>query len=149
PVSREQGFLPIHPYHLFPWLKSLGKALDIVHAHGCIYGDLKSTKILFSPNEQVYLSEFFTATAAIRAVDHAEWEARTGESLPRPLSPAPEQASKQPLTGKADQYALALVVQDLLTGRKYKTPTEAFGAGLLSGEVRRVLAKALSERPED
>lgn len=149
PISRGQGFLPVHPYHLFPWLKSLGKALDVVHAHGCVYGDLKTTKILFSPNEQVYLSEFFTTTAAIRAAVHSDWEARTGERLTRPLSPAPEQASSQPLTGKADQYALALVVLDLLTGRRFKTPTEAFGAGMLTGEVRRVLARALSERPAE
>ncbi|MBL8827705.1 MAG: protein kinase [Planctomycetaceae bacterium] len=148
PISRERGCLPKPPHTLFPWLTKIAEALDAIHAHGCVYGNLNATKILFSTYENVYLCEFVVNLAAHRAALRGGSSVAAEDRL-LACFPAPELESGAPLTGKVDQYALARLAQDLLTGSTTGGTAQASSDGWLTDATRQVLRRALATAPQD
>ncbi len=147
PVSRERGFLPMPPHTLFPWLSKIAGTLDAVHAHGCVYGNLNPTKILFSTYENVYLCEFVVTLAAQRAALRG---GSTGPADSRLMTwfPVPELQSGAPLTGKADQFALARLAYDLLAGSPTTGTATTSTQGWLTDATRQVLSRAMANSPD-
>jgi len=87
-------------------LGGVGAALQHAHDHGVIHCDLKPSNIIVSVDGNVYLTDFGVARLATVDLSHAS-----------PDYVSPEQARNAPeLDGRADQYALGVVLFEALTG---------------------------------
>jgi serine/threonine protein kinase len=87
-------------------------ALDVAHARGLVHRDVKPSNVLLDENEHVYLADFGLSR---RLADLAG----SGEemlSVGTPDYASPEQIEQRPVDGRADQYALACLLYECLTG---------------------------------
>jgi serine/threonine protein kinase len=130
----------IDPALTLDWLEQAACALDAAHEHGVVHRDVKPGNLLLDKDDNVYVADFGIARAA--GVDS---NTQTGVILGTAGYLAPEQATGQPATPASDEYALAVVAHELLTGaRPGPTPSSK-----LSSAAHAVLARALAERPEE
>ncbi len=94
--------------------RSVAESLDYAHSHGLIHKDVKPENILFTGGEAC-LGDFGIA----RALEHVYGEASSSAHMIRgtPAYMSPEQAAgAQDLDGRSDQYSLACVVYEMITG---------------------------------
>ncbi len=95
-------------------LTKIGAALDYVHAQGYVHCDVKPGNIRISEGEP-YLLDFGVA----QHLQHPEPadETQRGAAPPGTLQcMSPEQMRFEPLDGRSDQYAMALVIYEMLGG---------------------------------
>jgi serine/threonine protein kinase len=122
------------------WLEQAACALDAAHERGVVHRDVKPGNLLLDKDDNVYVADFGIARAA--GVDS---HTQTGVILGTAGYLAPEQATGRPATPASDEYALAVVAHELLTGaRPGPTPSAK-----LPPAARAVFARALAERPEE
>lgn len=91
-------------------------ALDTAHAHDLIHRDVKPANILITGGaggEHVYLTDFGITKNRMSISGLTQTEQFIG--TPRYM--APEQINKEHIDGRCDQYALACVVYEALSGR--------------------------------
>jgi serine/threonine-protein kinase len=88
-------------------------ALDYAHKRGLVHRDIKPANLLFDEDGQVSVADFGLA----RALAEATWTEPVGSMLGTARYAAPEQISGGALDGKADVYALALVLVEAVTGK--------------------------------
>ena len=141
----------------------LGSALDYAHARGVIHRDLKPENILLQSGQPV-IADFGIALAVAQAGGARVTE--TGLSLGTPHYMSPEQAAaERDIDARSDQYALAAVTYEMLSGEPPHTgPTaQAVIARLMSeqtrslratrpgvpAEVDRAVTRALAKSPAD
>ena len=88
-------------------------ALDYAHRHGVVHRDIKPENILLSDG-QALVADFGVA----RAIDHGHEGSltETGLTVGTPTYMSPEQASAGPVDARSDQYSLACVLYEMLTG---------------------------------
>ena len=112
----EDGPLPI-PFAI-QVLRDAARALAHAHRNGVVHRDVKPANIMLE-DERVILTDFgiskvsattSSATTAARLTD-------LGMVIGTPHYMAPEQALGQPVDGRTDQYALAVVGFEMLTGQ--------------------------------
>lgn len=115
-------------------LISLADGLDHAHQAGIIHRDVKPANIFITGAGQPKLADF--GVAKMRGDEGAELT-MAGEVLGTPRYMSPEQIRAEPLDGRSDQFALAVVVYEMLAG---KSP---FAADSISA----ILHKVLNERP--
>jgi serine/threonine protein kinase len=116
------------PVSLWRWLPSIAQAIDFVHANGYIHRDVKPDNILFDGHARPYLSDFGVAKTVFLAEDVAATRGLTGTgfALGTPDYMAPELISGVKPAPPVDQYALAVMTYELLSGRKpFDGPTPA------------------------
>jgi predicted ATPase/predicted Ser/Thr protein kinase len=89
----------------------VGAALDAAHARGLVHRDVKPSNILLDEAGGVYLCDFGLATSGAGSK-----LTRTGELLGTLAYIAPEQIRQGSVDGRADQYSLACVLFECLTG---------------------------------
>ncbi|MDQ6616744.1 MAG: PASTA domain-containing protein [Actinomycetota bacterium] len=89
------------------------RALDYAHKRGLVHRDIKPANLLFDDEGQVSVADFGLA----RALAEATWTEPVGSMLGTARYAAPEQIGGRALDGKADIYALALVMVEAVTGR--------------------------------
>jgi pentatricopeptide repeat protein len=113
----------------------LANALDSAHAQGVIHRDLKPENILL-PASQPVIADFGIALAVAHAGGSRVTE--TGLSLGTPHYMSPEQAAgERDLDARSDQYALAAVTYEMLTGEPPHTgPTAQI-----------IIARLMTEKP--
>lgn len=87
-------------------------ALAYAHARGLIHRDIKPANVLFDEHGGVRIADFGLA----RAMAEASWTEPSGAMLGTARYASPEQASGNPLDGRADIYALGLVLHEAVTG---------------------------------
>lgn len=87
-------------------------ALDHAHVRGLVHRDLKPDNILLLPDGSIKLMDF--GLARLSAAAHLTHE---GVFLGTPTYTAPEQALGQEVDGRADLYALGVMLYEWFTGR--------------------------------
>lgn len=88
------------------------RALDYAHRRGFVHRDIKPANLLFGEEQRLRIADFGLA----RALAEAAWTEPQGAMLGTARYAAPEQAKGEKLDGKADVYALALVMIEAVTG---------------------------------
>ncbi len=136
----------------------MADALVHVHRQGIVHRDIKPANILLNADGDAILADFGIARMLAEQTQIA-----TGTVVGTPAYIAPEQARGLPADHRADLYALAVVLYEILAGR---TPFVAADAGTLMLQhvqtpappltqfapdiplaVEKVLLKALSKSP--
>jgi hypothetical protein len=113
--------------------REVAEALDYAHQQGIVHRDIKPENILLS-REHALVADFGIALAVTQAGGGRLTE--TGLSLGTPAYMSPEQAMAEPrLDGRSDQYSLACVLYEMLTGEPPYTGSTA----------QAIIAKRLSE----
>ncbi|HEY6108083.1 MAG TPA: serine/threonine-protein kinase, partial [Gemmatimonadales bacterium] len=113
----------------------LANALDYAHSQGVIHRDLKPENILL-PAGQPVIADFGIALAVAQAGGSRVTE--TGLSLGTPHYMSPEQAAgERDLDARSDQYALAAVTYEMLSGEPPHTGPTA----------QVIIARLMTEKP--
>ncbi|HNT54661.1 MAG TPA: bifunctional serine/threonine-protein kinase/formylglycine-generating enzyme family protein [Anaerolineaceae bacterium] len=158
-LLQERGRLPWP--EAWGYLSQISDALVFAHARGLVHRDIKPQNIMVGPTDGAVLTDF----GLVRAMEAGSIGTRTGALMGTPAYIAPEIWQGQPAGPAADQYSLACVLMELLTGRKLfdgPTPPAVMRQHLMEGphlpehwpadcpeELGGLIAKALAQDPGD
>jgi Tol biopolymer transport system component len=137
--------------------------LDAAHGAGLVHRDVKPANVLVDARpgrpEHVYLSDFGLSKRAAMAAGLTG----SGQFMGTAEYAAPEQINGRPVDGQADQYALACVAFEALTGAapyarpepmavlwahlSEPPPSLAMRRPDLPGGVDRIMARAMAKEP--
>ncbi len=101
----------LEPVEALPILRQLADALDYAHGKGLVHRDVKPANVMFDERGQAVLMDF----GIVKAVEESRLTG-TGASVGTPHYMAPEQVKGAEVDARADQYALAIVAFEMLTG---------------------------------
>jgi tetratricopeptide (TPR) repeat protein len=140
----------------------VGGALQTAHAHGIVHRDIKPENVLLA-GEQVYVVDFGIAKALVET--GGERLTSTGIAIGTPAYMSPEQASAEPVDARSDQYSLAAMTYEMLTGeppftgptaqaviaRRFAEPARAIRTvrSAVPASVERAVLRALERAPVD
>ena len=161
-VLVQEGMLS--PGRAAGFISPVASALDAAHRTGLVHRDVKPANILVDAAadrpDHVYLSDFGVSKGAISSVSVTG----AGHFVGTPDYSAPEQIQGHAVDGRTDQYALACVAFQLLTGvlpfgrdqgmavlfahLSEPPPTLESRRPGLPAAADRVLAKGLAKAPE-
>jgi serine/threonine-protein kinase len=102
---------PLAPERALRLLSQIGEALDYAHAMRIVHRDVKPSNILVAPGDHAVLIDFGLAEMAESSLLTAD-----GMVLGTPHYMAPEQAEGRDANARSDQYGLAAVAYEMLTG---------------------------------
>ena len=88
------------------------RGLDYAHRRGLVHRDVKPANLLFDGDGRLAIADFGIA----RALAEATWTEPSGAVVGTVRYASPEQARGNSLDGRADVYALALVLTEAVTG---------------------------------
>lgn len=139
------------------YVRQIAEALGYAHAQGLVHRDVKPANILFRANGSAVLSDFGIA----KTLGEGTQFTQAGFSVGTPSYMSPEQARGLDLDGRADLYALGVVLYELLTGKLPYTGTDSLSTALAhmtqplpelpitQGRYQEVLRKLLAKDPAD
>ncbi len=107
-LIERRGRLPLDEVRLI--IGPLAQALDFAHERRIVHRDLKPENIRATEQKQFKILDLGLAHEFSRQED---WR-----FAGTPAYAAPEQAAERPSDGRTDQYALAVVIFEMLTGRR-------------------------------
>ena len=102
---------PIAPERLMSILRQTAAALDYAHAKAIVHRDIKPANIMIASDGTVKITDF-----GIAKVTTSQQYTQTGTILGTPNYMSPEQVQGLAVTGRADQFSLAVIAFEMLTG---------------------------------
>jgi tRNA A-37 threonylcarbamoyl transferase component Bud32 len=150
---------PILPARMFNILAQTAAALDYAHSKGLVHRDIKPANIMLAADGTAKIADF--GIAKVTASEHLTM---TGSIVGTPHYMSPEQVQGQAVDGRSDQFSLAVIAFEMLTGEKpyngehlttvvYKivaeepVPPHRLNPGI-SGALEVALSKALAKKPD-
>jgi serine/threonine-protein kinase len=140
-------------------LIQVAEALDYAHSQGVVHRDVKPANILISSDGRAKITDFGIARIASQTIT------KTGLTLGTPAYMSPEQILSAKVSGRADQFSLAVIAYQMLGGRK---PFDADSSPSLMHQIlsveplplhevnsaitictSEVISRALAKTPED
>ncbi|MBA3645700.1 MAG: protein kinase [Gemmatimonadaceae bacterium] len=115
--------------------RSIGSALDYAHRQSIIHRDIKPENVMLYEGEAMVMD--FGIAKAVSAAG-SQTLTQTGMMVGTPAYVSPEQAAGEELDARSDQYSLACVVYEMLSGERPFTGATA----------QAVMAKRFSETPK-
>lgn len=100
---------------------ALSSALETIHSEGWIHRDLKPSNILFTAAGSPKVADFGLAVVAGELADADE----AREGTPAYMAPEQHQGRWREIGPATDQYALGLILDELLTGRRRSMPADS------------------------
>ena len=119
----------LDPAQALDFLRQAAAALDHAHQCGIVHRDIKPANIMLHQKIQVKIADF-----GIAKITFEPKYTMTGTSMGTPDYMSPEQIEAQPTDGRSDQFSLAVVAYELLTG---VTP---FHGGSFAAILHRIVA---------
>ena len=158
------GAQPMAPEQMFGILAQTAAALDYAHQKGIVHRDIKPANIMIAGGGSGTSGTAKIADFGIAKVTASEQFTMTGSIVGTPHYMSPEQVQGQPVDGRSDQFSLAVIAFEMLTGEKpytgehlttvvYKivaedpAPPHRLNA-TLSGNIEGVLRKGLAKKPD-
>ncbi|MBI2686139.1 MAG: serine/threonine protein kinase [Acidobacteria bacterium] len=123
----EQG--PIPWPRMIRFLREIAAGLDFAHSKGIIHRDVKPANILVSAAGHAKISDFGVA----KLLEQTSMTT-TGTAIGTPAYMSPEQILTKSLDGRSDQFSLAVIAFEMVTGRK------PFNADSLPGLIHQILS---------
>src|ERR1035441_251083 len=150
---------PLNAERMFGILAQTAVALDYAHSKGIVHRDIKPANIMLSADGTAKIADF-----GIAKITAAENLTMTGSIVGTPHYMSPEQVQGQPVDGRSDQFSLAVIAYEMLTGEKpytgehlttvvYKivaeepAPPHRLNPSLSTG-IENVLRKGLAKKPD-
>jgi serine/threonine protein kinase len=109
-IIHERGGLPFD--EVLGVVQQVGSALHYAHRQGVVHRDVKPANVMIEDSGWALVCDFGIARA-FGSVSLTQ----TGASIGTPRYMAPEQVEGQPVDGRSDQYSLAILVWEALTGK--------------------------------
>ncbi|MFY1665660.1 serine/threonine-protein kinase [Pseudomonas sp. Pseu.R1] len=147
-LSAEQGLT---------YIRQIASALGYAHAEGLVHRDVKPANILFRANGSAVLSDFGIA----KSLDDRTQFTQAGFAVGTPSYMSPEQARGLEIDGRADLYALGVVLYEMLVGKLPYNGTDALSTALAHlteplpelpihhGRYQHILTKLLAKDREE
>jgi serine/threonine protein kinase len=150
---------PLAASRMFGILAQTAAALDYAHSKGIVHRDIKPANIMIAGDGTAKITDF-----GIAKITAAEQFTMTGSIVGTPHYMSPEQVQGQAVDGRSDQFSLAVIAFEMLTGEKpytgehlttvvYKIVAEEPVAphrinSTLSGPIENALRKGLAKKAE-
>ncbi|HEY9523593.1 MAG TPA: serine/threonine-protein kinase, partial [Thermopolyspora sp.] len=153
------GPLPIDQGVSLVWQAACG--LGHAHQRGVIHRDVKPSNLMLEEGGRLQITDFGISKAQEAGTQYTS----VGQIMGTPRYISPEQAGGEPMDGRSDQYSLAAVAYEAMTGRLpitgtsvhtllfahiYHVPAPAHSINpTIPTHVSDTLARALAKQPED
>ncbi|MGO9262472.1 MAG: protein kinase domain-containing protein [Bryobacteraceae bacterium] len=150
---------PLSGQQMFSILGQTAVALDYAHGKGIVHRDIKPANIMLTGDGTSKITDF-----GIAKITASEQLTMTGSIVGTPHYMSPEQVQGLAVDGRSDQFSLAVIAFEMLTGEKpytgehlttvvYKIVAEEPVAPqrlnpTLGGTIDAVVRKALSKKPD-
>src|SRR5262245_34334005 len=157
-VERE-GQLPVD--QALALVQQVARGLAFAHDHGVVHRDVKPHNVLIDEDGVAKVTDFGIA----RSLEPGDGLTETGALLGTSEYIAPEQASGARVDERSDQYSLAVVLHELLTGKPPYTGDNFMAVAMkhiqepvpsvrearpdVSPRLDGIGARAMAKRPED
>ena len=157
-IARE-GQLPVE--RALALVHQVARGLAFAHDHGVVHRDVKPHNILIDEDGVAKVTDFGIA----RSVEPSDGLTETGTLLGTSEYIAPEQASGARVDERSDQYSLAAVLYELLTGAppysgenfmavamkhiQQPVPSVRDARPDVSPRLDAIISRAMAKRPED